>query len=444
MLTLLAALAFAQSATDVARAGVSEIAFEGPITVTLRGVAVPDAEVRLYDPAGRLVAGPFVTDPRGEVVIDGTITGARTVHVRRVFRFQDGDRPLFVAELPASPALQDVDLASIDTGSGPIRATPRAVAEARDLLKLLKKRRVDIEAACRATLDVASVEEARAGAEAQIGPLMIGGGSGFEACVARAWATAPDVGRAEQITHYVDAVGGRTSERLWNGLASAGFAEWSFEHGQFMRAQRASGAATERLAGVIGSDAGHGDGEAARPLLARSYLIEAHSAMIQGDVPAAVSKYHQAMRVYKQVGNPTRILEAKIGIARAEIARGRRDAAREQLVDADPLAHSPAWRVAVAHLRSNVDADPIGGETVATLLPTVVANPGEFDTLLCIGAWWGDAGDVAGRSLLDRLAEASSPDQRARVEAVAARLVVPEAPPPADPPAPTDPPAPSP
>lgn len=303
--------------------------------VTVRGASAPDARIEVIDSEGLRTATVAYTDRKGRFSLDAQ--PGTTLRVSRVVRTEDGHRRTLLALAVPLDEAQRIELDHIDIGAGATRLTRPRALDARDALRSVSKSYRQLHQTCDAILGAEERSVARDVATEQAADLAIGFGTGFEGCALRRFGETSSAEVAERATHNLDAAAGPGGQPLWAGLASAAFAEWSLDHNDPTRARRAAGAAVTRLGGLTSSRAGTQVGEAARPLLARAYEVEAEAAMIEQDPGGAVAKFYQALRVYKQTGDVGGMGRSELGIARAELARGRREQAQEHLIEAQSL-----------------------------------------------------------------------------------------------------------
>lgn len=322
--------------------------------VTAPGGPVVDAAIRTIGVDGIPSAPIAYTDRKGR--FSAEVPEGHEVFATRPFRLPFGNRVVLSSEpVPAEDAGR-LRMTEADTGAGPGRLQGRVEGEVKGQVKTVRKRYSDIREACSAVLDATDRAAAREAGTEHAAALMIAQGGGFEGCVDQRFFRAEEVEVSERYTFHVDAAGGAVDQRLWNGYASLSFARWTSENALPGRAQRAAGVATQRLGGIIGTRSHTGEGSSARPLLAEAYEIEAESAMLLGDNGAAVSKFHQALRVYRQLGDVRGMGRAEIGIARAESRRGRVDKTVEHAQEALHLDLAPGQRVWVWRTQAEVGA----------------------------------------------------------------------------------------
>ncbi len=319
--------------------------------VTLDRRPVPDAQVVAYGADGIPVGSSAYTDRNGRFSLDVPADGA--VHVERWVRLEGGTRMLALADVHADDASR-IALDRMDVGGGAVRLMGGQLDRAGDVMKGVRKRYSDVQEACKAVLDVDDRTVAREAATAHAAALAIGYGTGFEGCALRRFGETSSVEVAERTTHNLDAAAGPGGQPLWAGLASVGFADWAMRHGEHARARRAAGAAVTRLGGLTSSQGGTPVAEAARIPLARAYEIDGDAAMAEQDPPGAVSKYYQALRVYKQTGDVGGMGRSELGIARSELARGRLDEAAEHLAEALNLPLSATHRAMLAEAQETL------------------------------------------------------------------------------------------
>ncbi len=336
---------------------------EGRVTLDRR--PVPDAQVVAYGADGVPVGSSVYTDRNGRFTLDVPDDGA--VHVERWVRLEGGARMLALADVVADDASR-IALDRMDVGGGSVRLMGGHLDRAGDVMKGVRKRYADVQQACEAVLDVEDRTVAREAATAHAVALAIGYGTGFEGCALRRFGETSSVEVAERTTHNLDAAAGPGGQPLWAGLASVGFADWAMRHGEYARARRAAGAAVTRLGGLTSSQGGTPVAEAARMPLARAYEIDGDAAMAEQDPPGAVSKYYQALRVYKQTGDVGGMGRSELGIARSELARGRLDEASEHLAEALNLPLSATHRAMLAEAQETLAAAQLERATAAELV----------------------------------------------------------------------------
>lgn len=347
--------------------------------VTLDRRPVPDAQVVPYGADGVPVAPGVYTDRNGRFSVDVPDDGA--VHVERWIRLEGGTRMRVLADVHAEDASR-IALDRVDVGGGPVRLMGGQLDRAGDVMKGVRKRYSDVQEACAAVLDVDDRAVARDAATAHAAALAIGFGTGFEGCALRRFGETSSVEVAERTTHNLDAAAGPGGQPLWAGLASVGFADWALRHGDNARARRAAGAAVTRLGGLTSSQGGTPVAEAARIPLARAYEIDGDAAMAEQDAPGAVSKYYQALRVYKQTGDVGGMGRSELGIARSELARGRLDEAAEHLDEALNLPLSATHRAMLLEAQQTLVHAQAERAAAAELAPapTEVEAPDEAES----------------------------------------------------------------
>ncbi|MGK0344392.1 MAG: hypothetical protein ACI855_000456 [Myxococcota bacterium] len=328
-------------------------ALAAPISgrVTLDRRPVPDAQVVAYGANGVPAGIAAYTDRDGRFTVEVPEDGA--VHVERWVRFDGGARMLALADVHGDDASR-IALDRMDVGGGAVRLMGGRLDRAGDVMKGVRKRYAALTEACEAVLDVDDRAVAREQATVHAAALSIGYGTGFEGCALRRFGETSSVEVAERTTHNLDAAAGPGGQPLWAGLASVGFAEWALRNGEYARARRAAGAAVTRLGGLTSSQGGTPVAEAARIPLARAYEIDGDAAMAEQDPPGAVSKYYQALRVYKQIGDVGGMGRSELGIARSELARGRLGEAAEHLAEALNLPLTATHRAMLAEAESTL------------------------------------------------------------------------------------------